>query len=329
MIAVAICTHNPDERLLARVFDAIASQTVAPDECVIVDNNSRPPIASREVVRTFLDRCKWARVLVEQKQGLTFARIAAIEQTAAPFLCFVDDDNEPASDYLANATRIFGEQPSIGALGPGVVTADFVDGVDAWFAEQFRHHFQEKHHDGLTYGCVRAAWTDYYPPGSCLVVRRDALMRYRDRVAAGELSASDRAGAALTSGGDTQIVWEAVNLGLAAGISGELRIRHLIPAKRATLHYMRRLLYGTSSSYLPVLVDSFPDEKAKLPEAPTDGQIARRMATIAVKAALRMRWKLLPLELATYAGRTMGLIRATNAGERKWLRKSIRLLGLE
>jgi glycosyltransferase involved in cell wall biosynthesis len=329
MIGVAICTHNPDERLLARALAAIESQTTQPVECVVVDNNSTPPIASRQVVRDFLARCAWARVVVEPKQGLTFARIAAIEQTTAPFLCFVDDDNEPASDYLASAARILSEQPSIGALGPGQVDVDFVDPVPDWFAQNFRHHFQEKHHDGLTYGCVRAAWTDYYPPGSCLIVRRDVLVRYRERIAAGELSATDRAGAALTSGGDTQIVWEATRLGLAAGISGDLRIAHMIPATRSTLRYMRRLLYGTSSSYLPVLVDSFPEQKAKLPSPPSDGQIARDMLKIIARRVLRMRWKLLPLDLATYAGTATGLLRASNAGERKWLRKSIRLLGLE
>jgi glycosyltransferase involved in cell wall biosynthesis len=329
MIGVAICTHNPDERLLARVLAAVEAQTVTPDECVIVDNDSAPPVADRPLVRAFVDRCKWARVVVEPKQGLTYARLAAIEQTSSPFLCFVDDDNEPARDYLANAARILGEQPCIGALGPGKVDVEFVDPVPESFAERFRPHFQYKNHEGLTYGCVAATWTDFYPPGSCLIVRRDALARYRAQVEEGKLSAPDRVGAALSSGGDTQIVWEAVKLGLAAGISGELRIDHMIPAKRSTLRYMRRLLYGTSSSYLPVFVDSFPDERARLPHPPTDGQIARRMLTITLRAALRMRWKLLPLELATYAGMTMAQIRATNAAERKTLTRAIRLLGLE
>lgn len=329
MIGVAVCTHNPDERMLARVLNSIAAQTTPPDECVIVDNNSSPPIADRPLVREFLNRRGWARVVVETKQGLTFARIAAIEQTTSPFLCFVDDDNELATDYIANAARILAEQPSIGALGPGDVTADFVDGVDDWFAAQFRNHFQEKHHAGLTYGCVQATWTNYYPPGSALVVRHDALQSYRDRIAAGELAATDRAGGSLASGGDTQIVWEAIRNGLAAGISGDLRIRHLIPAKRATLQYMRRLLFGTSSSYLPVLVESFPDERARLPNAPSNGQIGRALLRIVARAVLRRRWKLLPLDLAIYAGSTTGLVRATNAGERTWLRRAIRLLGLE
>jgi hypothetical protein len=52
------------------------------------------------------------------------------------------------------------------------------------------------------------------------------------------------------------------------------------------------------------------------------------MFKIAARHIARMRLKLLPIALATYAGSTAGLVRATGA-ERKWLARWIRLLGLE
>ncbi len=328
MIAVAICTHNPDERLLARVLAAVASQTVPPDECLIVDNASDRPVASMPIVDAFLRRFSRARIVVEPKRGLTHARIAAIEQTSAPLVCFVDDDCEPEPGYLAAARRILDEHACIGALGPGRIEVEFVDRVPEWFAQRFRHHFQEKDVKTLAYGCVPAAWTDYYPPGSCLVVRREALERYREAFLAGHLSASDRVGARLASGGDTQIVWEAVKMGLAAGVSPELRIRHMIPAKRSTLRYMKRLLFGTSSSYLPALTGSFPAEARALPAVPSDARIVRGMLRIAAAHLLRGRLKLMPLALATYVGSATGLARAAGV-ERKSLLRAIRMLRLE
>jgi glucosyl-dolichyl phosphate glucuronosyltransferase len=328
MIAIAVCTHNPDERLLERVLASILAQTLQPSECVLVDNASDPPIASRPAVADFLARSANARVVVEVKKGLSYARVAAIEQTSAPVLCFVDDDNEPAADYLEQAQRILGERACIGVLGPGKVVVDFVDPVPPWFAQRFAHHFQEKDHDGLAYGCAGSTWTDYYPPGSCMVVRREVLARYRDGVLGGQLSLTGRAGKKMTSGDDTQIVWEAVKMELAAGISGTLRIKHMIPARRSTMTYMKRLCYGTSSSYLPALTGSFPEEARKLPAPPAEGQIAWTMFKIAARHIARMRLKLLPVALATYAGRTAGLVRATGS-ERKWLSRWIRLLGLE
>jgi hypothetical protein len=328
MIAIAICTHNPDERLLARVLDAVASQTQQPAECVIVDNASDRAVASLPSVVEFLRRCPWARVVVEVTKGLSYARVAAIDSTSAPILCFVDDDNEPDSDYLASAQRILDERACIAVLGPGRVVVDFVDPVPEWFARRFSHHFQEKDVPALVYGCVAGTWTDYYPPGSCLVVRRDVLSCYRDTFAAGEVSATDRMGASLSSGGDTQIVWEAIKLGLAAGIAPELRMRHMISAKRSTLTYVKRLCYGTSSSYLPALIGSFPEEGRKLPAPPSDGRITWTMFKIAARHIARMRMNLLPIALATYAGTTAGLVRATGA-ERKWLARWTRLLKLE
>jgi hypothetical protein len=331
MIAVAICTHNPDQRLLARALAAVASQEIPSGvniECIIVDNNSSPPVAQLACVEAFLRRCTWARVVVAPKQGLSYARVAAIDHTTAPILMFVDDDNEPARDYLTSALRILSEHACIAVLGPGRVVVDFVDPVPEWFARRFSHHFQEKDYPGLAYGSVSGTWTDYYPPGSCMVVRREVLTRYRAGFLAGHLSASDRVGASLSSGGDTQIVWEAVKTGLAAGISPELRIKHMIPAKRSTLRYMKRLCYGTSSSYLPVLVDSFPSERSKLPSAPSDGRIVMTMLKIAARHLLRMRLRLLPIELATYLGSTAGLVRASGS-KRRSLELSIRLLGLE
>jgi Glycosyl transferase family 2 len=330
MIAIAICTHNPDERLLARTLAAVASQQIPPGtgiECVIVDNNSAAPVAMLPSVKGFLRQCSWARVVVEPKQGLSYARIAAIDHTTAPIVMFVDDDNEPEPDYIATALRIL-ENSCIGVIGPGKVVVDFIDPVDGWFAVRFRHHFQEKDYSGLAYGCVGAAWTDYYPPGSCMVVRREVLLAYRSGFLAGQLSASDRAGASLSSGGDTQIVWEAVKMGMAAGISSELRIKHMIPAKRSTLPYMKRLCFGTSSSYLPALVGSFPSEKSKLSSPPSDGRIVMTIIEIVVRHVVRMKLKLLPIDLATYLGSTVGLVRASGS-KRKWLDRSIQFLGVE
>lgn len=331
MIAVAICTYNPDERLLERVLAAVLSQQISSSdfsECVIVDNNSSPPVRELPSVKEFLNRCNLARVIVEPRQGLTYARLAAIENTAAPFLCFVDDDNEPMSDYLSSSIRILSERPCIGVIGAGRIEVDFVDPVPDEFAQRFSHHFQQIDYKGLGYGSVCGTWTEYYPPGSSMVVRREVLATFREAFFTGQISATDRVGAKLTSGGDTQIVWEAVKMGLAAGISSELRLTHMVPSKRSTLSYMKRLCYGTSSSYLPALVDSFPSERSRLPTAPTNARIIWTVMRMTGSHLLRNKLNLLPIEIATYLGQTAGLVRASGA-RRQFLDHCIRSLGLE
>jgi len=326
-IAIAICTYNPEPRLLARTLAAVAALDVPTGiECVIIDNASERPVADLPVVREFRATCPWARVVTERKPGLSHARIAAAGATSAPLLCYVDDDCEPAPDYLLNASRIMNDAGFIGALGPGDITVEYVDPVPDWFAARFSAYFQEKHHRGLTYGSVAATWIDCYPAGSCMVVRREVLERYRAAFLADELTASDRIGNSLASGGDIQIVWEAVKMGFAAGISSDLRIRHLIPGKRANLRYLKRLAFGTSSSYLPALVSSFPAERDKY-VAPSDKLIASGALRIVLHHLLRWRLKFLPLELAKYFGPITGTLRATGS-ERRWVDRCLSLLGI-
>ena len=332
-MGVAICTHNPDETTFKRTLAAVESLQLAQGtriECVVVDNNSDTPVSERPYVKAFLGRCPWARAITEGRRGLTYARIAAIENTTALNLCFVDDDNEPASDYLMAAAKILKDHGCIAVIGPGKVVVHYMEPVSDWFAQRFSHHFQQRDCPDLTYGRVCGTWTDYYPPGSCMVVRRDVLGRYRQEFLAGRLWASDRVGAKLSSGGDTQMVWAAVKMGFAAGISPELRLNHLIPAKRSNLNYVKRLCYGTSSSYLPALASSFPSERAGLAGAvPSNARIVLRATRIILRHLVRRRLDILPIELASYLGSLVGVLKASETQGRTWIYRCVALLRLD
>jgi glycosyltransferase involved in cell wall biosynthesis len=332
-MGVAICTHNPDEKTFRRTLAAVESLEMSPGtriECVVVDNNSDAPVSELPYVKAFLGRCTWARAITEGRKGLTYARIAAIEHTTALNLCFVDDDNEPAKDYLAAASRILTDHRCIAVIGPGKVVVNYMEPVSDWFAQRFSHHFQERDCPELTYGRICGTWTDYYPPGSCMVVRRDVLERYRQEFLSDRLSALGRVGTKLSSGDDTQIVWEAVKMGFAAGISPELRINHLITAKRSNLDYVKRLCYGTSSSYLPALVSSFPSKKAGLSGAvPSNARIVWRVTKIILRHLARLRLDVLPIELASFFGSLVGVLKASETQGRTWVYRCVALLRLD
>lgn len=333
ILSVVICTYNPDEKLLKRALLAVAEQYIPSDstiECVIVDNNSATPVAGLACVRAFLERCGWARVVIEPRQGLTNARIAGIASTRASVICFVDDDNELAKGYFASALRILAERECIAVLGPGKVVVEYLEPVSEWFAHTFSHHFQERDASRLAYGSAGATWMDFYPPGSGMIVRRNAVEQYRQAFLAGRLFVLDREGINLSSGGDTQIVWEATKMGLAAGISPELQLTHIVPASRSNLRYIKRLCFGTSSSYLPALVNSFPSEKEKwLPSIPSNRRIIVDAVTIIVRHILRLKFDILPIALASFLGSLVGLLRASGSSERGWIYRWVEFLELK
>jgi glycosyltransferase involved in cell wall biosynthesis len=273
MFSLAICTYNPEPRLLERLIRAINNFLTEPllDQVVIVDNNSSPAISSHIFVKELLLGSAKVRCVVETKQGLTFARCRAASEISSPFIVFFDDDNEPAANYLSILEYYFKKYPNVGCWGPGEIAVEYVDPVDPWF-EQNREYFQQRKSD-FAYGCVPAAWEPYYPNGTGLALRREVLQKYVLAVQQGDLRATDRKGKSLASGGDAQILWEGVKMGYAAGLIPELQCNHLIASSKANFGYLKRLRFGIASSYIATLVESFPSYLDKFGSLPSKKRV--------------------------------------------------------
>ena len=333
-LAIVICCYAPVQDVFSRTLNAVRNLVIpcgTDVECVIVDNNNAPSLESRPYIRDFLSAVPWAKMIVETRQGLTNARLAGVAATTAPVVIFFDDDNEPASDYLAITREYLDRHPDVYVWGPGRTIAAFDASVPERFRREFACLFQEREFTTAQYGCVPGKWEDYYPFGTGMVVRREVLANYGKRVLNGELGRSDRSGKKLSSGGDTQIVWEAVRMGRAAGVAPELRMTHIVPPQRSTTQYIARLLYGTGSSYLPALVESFPETRSELtPVAINDYRIAKALLRIVVKGIVRGRIDTLRVQLARHLGPTIGMIDATlGHKEKHWVRALAVRLNLE
>jgi glycosyltransferase involved in cell wall biosynthesis len=309
-ISILICTYNPVEGIFHRTLKSVESLIIpagVPVECIIIDNNSPTPVSQLAYVREFLDRCPWARIIQETQQGLTFARMAGFGAAKNSFILFVDDDNEISSSYLDALVKLFSEYSTVGAWGPGNVNVEFMGEVSEWFRNSFKHLYQDRHTNYTQYGLVRETWASFYPFGTGLAVRREILARYCDEVNNGNLCSSDRKGKSLSSGGDTQIVWEGIKIGYAAGVAPSLVVNHLIPANRSTLDYVKRLSFGTADSYFPCIVSSFPEMRASaLAGMPNSFTLSRSVIRRIIVHSIRLRFTDLIINLANYLGAVSG-----------------------
>jgi len=151
--------------------------------------------------------------------------------------------------------------------------------------------------------CVPATWTSFYPYGTGLTIRRQVMERYYSEVKSGSFSSTGRQGKSLSSGEDNQIVWEAIKMGCAAGISPSLVITHLIPARKSNLDYVKRLNFGTASSFLPCLADSFPEVKPWILAAtPSSLSIVRSVIKKTIQYSIKIELRMLIIDLANYLG---------------------------
>jgi GT2 family glycosyltransferase len=161
-VSVVIPTHNPRMDYLRRVLEALRGQTLAKGlwELVIVDNGSRLPLkagAGQQDNRSagpqncgtslpshiptlppstaHLD-LSWhqnARIVREEKLGLTFARLRGFAEVKGELIVMVDDDNVLAPDYLETTVRIAQAHPELGAFG-GKCLPEFEVEPERWLA---------------------------------------------------------------------------------------------------------------------------------------------------------------------------------------------------
>lgn len=261
-VAIVVCTYNPNQTTFERVIESISKLSIPENysvEYCIVDNNSNISIDEILFVQDFLKKFSNAKVIIEKKQGLSFARMAGVKTTTAPVIVFFDDDNIPDVSFIENLKKLIQDYPQVAVWGPGIVKVEFTQKVDNWI-NSYKWMFQERNNINVEFGNEHH-WTTYYPPGTGQVVKRNILELYNQLLDKNILTITDRKGKSLDSGGDAQIVYMAVKNGYHAGVSPDLILTHLIDKKRTDTSYAKRLLFSIMYSGAVANVEIFPEQK--------------------------------------------------------------------
>ncbi len=245
LLSVLVCTHNPRPDYLQRVLDALRMQTIDLDEweLVVVDNASTNPLAER------LD-LSWhprARHVREESLGITQARLRGIAEARGELLVFVDDDNVPGSDFLEHAGTLHRSYPHIGVFGSGRLEPEFEIQPPRELSSRLTLLALRTvpaplwSNNPKDYGCV--------PWSAGMVLTRRVGVIYRELMA--RLRLADivgRRGQRLCAGEDDLLSWAASAAGLGFGIFPQLRVTHLIAARRLTRSYFLRLIHDQAYS---------------------------------------------------------------------------------
>jgi glycosyltransferase involved in cell wall biosynthesis len=250
-VSVVIPTFNGARRL-PRVFDALAAQS-APDgsfEVVVVDNASTDDtakVASPDSMGTrFKDGAIPCRRIYEARQGTTYARIRGVQESRSGLVCFLDDDNIPDPDYIANGLLLFRE-PSVGLA---------VSRVDPKWEIQPSASILGRQHLFAVNQYMGDSAVDFGSSGTIaptitagMWVRREVFLSAVpcDRP---ELLLSGRTGKALACGEDVEIGVLIGGAGYRRVYAPALHIIHEIPATRLAASYVCRLIEGIVRSEL-------------------------------------------------------------------------------
>jgi glycosyltransferase involved in cell wall biosynthesis len=118
--SIIIPCHN-SERTIEKLILALLCQDGAGDlscEIIIVDNNSTDGTV-RRVEKTIecMPKRFPVRVIACSRQGAGRARQEAFSRVKYGVTIFLDDDNEPAPDWIRRACQTLERHPSVGAVG--------------------------------------------------------------------------------------------------------------------------------------------------------------------------------------------------------------------
>lgn len=277
--SIIVCTYNPNKNNLMRLLNALSkfSDNEIYFEILLVDNKSTYNIGLIDFVQKFVsNKSNNALVLIEENLGLTSARLRGISESKYDWLIFFDDDNEPASDYLVRVVKAIEQYPPA-VWGPGIIKVEYIDESNNWL-EKHKEVFQERNEVETCFD-NQLEWQRCYPFGTGMIIRRDIAIEYAARVNNDRYTLSDRKGKSLSSGGDVQLVFTAIEKGYCVGVIAGLELVHLIDASKANSAYMCRQQYGTASATIKSYNQVF-DQRPILVEMVTNKQIFLRIYSL-------------------------------------------------
>jgi glycosyltransferase involved in cell wall biosynthesis len=300
-IVVAICTYN-NARMLKAALESLERQQTKADVrwgVVVVDNNSTDE-TSTVVEHWRKHGCLSHLDLVhEPRQGLAHARRRAVAATNAQLIAFVDDDCVLATDWVQEAVVFFRDHERAGVVG-GRVQVVWEHPPEQWLMG-FARSFAEQDH-GLQIlrlpdrGVIRLV-------GAGLVCRRTAL-EDSGWLAGGALL--DRKGSELTAGGDIEIVLRVRYAGYEAWYTPALHLQHVIPRRRMSKEYVRRLHRGFGRA----MVALYFIETCKSPTTTRVlralGYAARELAMTMAATVVRRREKLIGVQQSVAVSEAFG-----------------------
>lgn len=242
--SIIICTYNGKNRLQS-TLEHIARQQFSSRisvELLLIDNNSSD--GTFEWAETWFQVNEFPfnwRILVERKQGLSFARKLGVEEAKYPIILFCDDDNYLNSDYIQLGAKYLELNSQVGVLG-GCGFPEFESESPYWFT-RYSH----------SYGVgTLGKKNEIQPPnswhyGAGCFFRSIALKKLNDLGFVSLLS--DRKGNSLSSGGDVELCLAVQNLGYKLAFDPELKFVHFIEKHRLSWGYYLNLKSGTASSF--------------------------------------------------------------------------------
>lgn len=240
MLSVIICTYNR-EKYIYNVLRSIAENHYPKDgyEVVLVDNNCTDNTLAE--CGRFQDDFPDVRFTIchEAQQGLSHARNCGIRESKGDILVYVDDDAEVNDRYLETYAAFFERNPEAMAAG-GPIIPRYETAEPEWFS-----HYTRMLVTGNLYlgDSEREFPKGAFPGGGNVAYRRSVF----DKVGLFNVELG-RKGNSLIGAEEKDLFDKMTGLGMKFYYLPTAILYHIIPERKLTDDYFKRLSYSIGQS---------------------------------------------------------------------------------
>lgn len=257
LLTVVICTFNPNLNTLYLVLNALKGQSIPLSawELLIIDNNSTTPLEQ------ILD-LSWhpiAKIIREEKPGLSYARVKGVTFSKSELIVFVDDDNLLDKNFLQQSYEFYKNNPQVGCFG-GRSLPVFETTPPDWFKDAgiklgCQDFGNEPYiSDYSSVGFKLFSYPEKAPIGTGMVIQKKAFVTYLQEVDSDEERMKlGRKGQLLSSGEDNDIILTIIKKGYEIAYVPKLLVHHMIPLRRYSIDYLQKMAFESNKSWVKVL----------------------------------------------------------------------------
>ncbi|AFZ55626.1 glycosyltransferase family 2 protein [Anabaena cylindrica FACHB-243] len=245
---VAICTYNGENRILD-VLEKLRSQVGTEEiswEILIIDNNSTDNTA--KIVQQQVSN--WSEIYpleyyFEAEQGLAFARRCAIREAKSDLIGFLDDDNLPYPNWVAEAYKFGQTHENAGAYG-GQIHGKFEVEPPPGFGRIARYFAILEGNKTYCYNeKYQSTKKRMFPPGAGIVIRKQAWL---ESVPERQQITGVSGNSLLTKSEDVEMLSYIFYAGWELWFNKDMNINHKIPKSRFERGYIIKFFKGVGLS---------------------------------------------------------------------------------
>ncbi len=239
-ISAIISTYNR-AHFLEGLFASILAQTIDASryEVVIVNNNSTDDteLKCKQFMAANPGMC--IKYCVETQQGLSFGRNRGIQESAAKYLTFLDDDAVLTPNFFEETLSFFDAHEHVSAIG-GKILLKYMEGKPAWYNPYLASllGFFDK-------GDREEAFTNDYFRGSNMSFRADLFRRYE-----AFNTKLGRVGRQLYGNEEKELFYRLQAGGELMWYVPQAVVLHLVPKERMQSGFIKKQGMGTGISQL-------------------------------------------------------------------------------